>query len=178
MAAPLDRRKFFGSAAALSLSAASYANVAGANARVGIAFLGCGGRAQAHIDLVNRLLEERKPVAPIAVCDVWDGLEDEYEVNFGGKTTRRRYAQGLYPSAKKCRLNVDDRSRVAKDYRVVLDRKDVDAVCIATPDHWHGRMTVDAMVAGKDVYVEKPMTRTPEEAIAVLDAWQRTGRVV
>ena len=121
---------------------------------------------------------EGKPVAPVAVCDVWDGLEDEYDVDFGGKTTRRRYAQGLYPSARKCRLDPADKTRVTKDYRRVLDRKDVDAVCIATPDHWHGRMTVDALAAGKDVYVEKPMTRRAEEAVAVLDAWQRTGRVV
>ncbi|MBA4189678.1 MAG: gfo/Idh/MocA family oxidoreductase [Planctomycetaceae bacterium] len=175
---PLDRRKFFGSAAALSLSAASYAKVPGSNDRVRVGFLGCGGRAQAHIDLVNRFAAEGKPVVPVAVCDVWDGLEDEYEVNFGGKVTRRRYAQGLYPSARKIGLDVADKTRVTKDYRVVLDRKDVDTVCITTPDHWHGRMTVDALNAGKDVYVEKPMTRTPEEAVAVCDAAQRTGRVV
>jgi predicted dehydrogenase len=162
----------------LSLSAASYADVAGANDRVRIGFLGCGGRAQAHIDVVNRLATQGHAVAPIAVCDVWDGLEDEYEVEFGGKTTRRRYAQGLYPSARKCQLDPADRTHVTKDYRRVLDLKEVDAVCIATPDHWHGRMTVDALAAGKDVYVEKPMTRRAEEAIAVLDAWQRSGRVV
>ncbi|MFO0823604.1 MAG: Gfo/Idh/MocA family oxidoreductase [Gemmataceae bacterium] len=175
---PVDRRKFFGSAAALSLSAASYANVVGSNDRVRVGFLGCGGRAQAHIDLVNRFAAEGKAVLAAAVCDVWDGLEDEYEVAFGGKVTRRRYAQGLFPSAKKCGLDPADKTRVSKDYRVILDRKDVDAVCIATPDHWHGRMTVDALNAGKDVYVEKPMTRTPEEAIAVCDAAQKTGRVV
>ena len=54
MSNPLDRRKFFGSAAALSLSAGSYANVPGSNDRVRVAFVGCGGRAQAHIDLVTR----------------------------------------------------------------------------------------------------------------------------
>jgi predicted dehydrogenase len=178
MPSPLDRRKFFGSAAAMSLSAAGYARVPGSNDRIRIGFLGCGGRAQAHIDLVNRFAAEGKPVVPVAVCDVWDGLEDEYEVNFGGKVTRRRYAQGLFPSARKCGLDPSDKTRVTKDYRAVLDRKDVDAVCIATPDHWHGRMTVDALNAGKDVYVEKPMTRGPEEAVAVVDAWQRTGRVV
>src|SRR5262249_38268036 len=70
MPTPLDRRKFLGSAAALSLSAASYANVPGANDRVRVAFLGCGGRAQAHIDLVNRLAAQGNPVAPGAVCDV------------------------------------------------------------------------------------------------------------
>ncbi|MDY3557956.1 Gfo/Idh/MocA family oxidoreductase [Gemmata sp. JC673] len=178
MPTPLDRRKFFGSAAALSLSAASYANVAGSNARVRVGFLGCGGRAQAHIDLVNKFAAEGKPVQAVAVCDVWDGLEDEYEVHFGGKATRRRYAQGLYPSARKCGLDRADRSHVTKDYRVVLDRADVDAVCITTPDHWHGRMTLDALSAGKDVYVERPMTRTAEEAVAVVDAWRHTGRVV
>jgi len=181
---PLDRRKFFGSAsaaaagAALSLSAASYANVAGSAERVRVAFLGCGGRAQAHIDLLNRFARDGKGVATVGVCDVWDGLEDEYDHEFGGRVSRRRYAQGLFPSAKKCGLDPADKARVTKDYRRVLDRKDVDAVCIVTPDHWHGKMTVDALTAGKDVYVEKPMTRTAEEATAVLDAWKRTGRVV
>jgi predicted dehydrogenase len=176
----LDRRKFFGSAAgaALSLSAASYANVVGSGECVRIGFLGCGGRAQAHIDLVNRLNQNGNAVAAAAVCDVWDGIEDEYDVEFGGKVTRRRYSQGLRPSAKRCGLDPADRTRVTKDYRRVLDLKDVDAVCIATPDHWHGKMTVDALAAGKDVYVEKPMTRTAEEANAVVEAWRRTGRVV
>jgi predicted dehydrogenase len=145
---------------------------------VRIGFLGCGGRAQAHIDLINRFAAEGKPVAAAAVCDVWDGLEDEYDVHFGGKVTRRRYAQGLYPSARKCGLDRADKTRVTKDYRTVLDRADVDAVCVTTPDHWHGRMTLDALAAGKDVFVEKPMTRTAEEAVAVVDAWKHTGRVV
>lgn len=174
----LDRRKFFGSAAALSLTAASYAKIPGSNEQLRVAFLGCGGRAQAHIDLIARFARDGKAVAPIAVCDVWDGLEDTYDVEFGGKTTRRRYAQGLVPSARKCGLDPADRLHVTKDYRRVLDQKDVDVVCIGTPDHWHGKMTVDALTAGKDVFVEKPMTRTTEEAVAVVDAWKRTGRVV
>ena len=178
MSKPLDRRKFLGSAAALSLSAASYADVAGANERVRVGFLGCGGRAQAHIDLVNRLAAQGQAVAPVAVCDVWDGLEDEYEVEFGGKTTRRRYSQGLYPVRANAVSTRPTRRASRRTTGVVLDLKDVDAVCIATPDHWHGRMTVDALAAGKDVYVEKPMTRRAEEAVAVVDAWQRTGRVV
>lgn len=175
---PLDRRKFFGSAAALSLSAASYANVLGANECVRVAFLGCGARAQAHIDLVNRLSRDGKPVAAVAVCDVWDGQEDEYDVEFGGKVARRRYVQGLFPSAKKCGLDPANRSHVTKDYRRLLELQHVDAVCISTPDHWHGKMTVDALNAGKDVFVETPMTRTAEEAMAVVDAWKRSGRIV
>ncbi len=178
---PVDRRRFLRSTAAagaaLSLSAASYANVAGSNGRVRVGFLGCGGRAQAHIDLVNRFSQEGK-AAPAAVCDVWDGHADEYDATFGGGTTRRRYAQGLYPSAKKCGLDATDKARVTKDYRRVLDLKDVDAVCISTPDHWHARMALDALHAGKDVFVETPMTRTAAEAMALVDAWRATGRVV
>ena len=60
----------------------------------------------------------------------------------------------------------------------MLDLKDVDAVCVSTPDHWHARMTLDAAAAGKDVFCEKPMTRTPAEALAVLDAPARHNRVV
>ncbi len=174
---PLDRRKFFGSAAALSLSAAGYANVLGSNERLGVGFLGCGARAQAHIDIIKRFALNGQAVAALAVCDVWDGIEDEYDVEFGGKVTRRRYSQGLRPSAAKCGLDPADRTRVAKDYRRVLDLKDVDVVCIATPDHWHGKMSVDAMLAGKDVFVEQPMTRTGDEAAIVVDVWKKTGRI-
>ena len=174
---PLDRRKFFGSAAAMSLSAAGYGNVAGANERIGIAFLGCGGRAQAHIDLIQRFAKAGEPVAARAVCDVWDGIEDEYEVAFGGKAARRRYSQGLFPSATKCGLDSKDRSRVTKDYRRVLDLKDVDAVCIATPDHWHGKMAADAFAAGKDCFIEPPFTRTADEAHLVVEAWKTSGCV-
>jgi predicted dehydrogenase len=174
---PVDRRKFLTAAAtgaALSLSADSYAKAAGANARLGVAFLGCGGRAQAHIHLVRKL----PGVAAVGVCDVWDGLEEDYDHEFGGTVTRRRYSQGLYPSARKCGLDPDDRTRVVKDYRRLIDRKDVDVVCISAPDHWHARMTLDALAAGKDVFVETPMTRTPAEAVAVADAAVRHNRVV
>jgi len=175
---PLDRRKFFGSAAAMSLSAAGYGNVVGSNERLGIGFIGCGGRAQAHIDLIQRFARNGQPVTPLAVCDVWDGLEDEYDVEFGGKVTRRRYAQGLRPSAAKCGLDSADRTRATKDYRRVLALKDIDVVCIATPDHWHGKMAIDAMQAGKDVFVESPLTRTAEESAVVVDTWKQTGRVL
>jgi predicted dehydrogenase len=180
---PVDRRDFLRSSAAvgtaLTLSAASYAKVAGANSRLGVAFVGCGGRAQAHIHAILKLKQEGQVIAPVGVCDVWDGQEDSYDHEFPpGQITRRTYAQGLYPSAKKCGLNASDSTRVTKDYRRLLDLKDVDLVCIATPDHWHARMTLDALAAGKDVYVEKPMTRTASEAQAVADAACKFNRVV
>ncbi len=65
-----------------------------------------------------------------------------------------------------------------RDYRRVLDDPDVDAVLIATPEHWHHRMTLDAMAAGKDVYVEKPLCHTPEEGKELVEAQRRSDRIV
>lgn len=155
-------------ATALSLAAASYGRVRGANEQIRIGFLGVGGRCQQHIDPILKMQKEGKPVVPVAVCDVWDG-----EQQLG-----RGQGRGLYPSAKRCGINPDDSTHVSKDYRRILELKDVDVVGIATPDHWHARMAIDAMEAGKDVYCEKPMTRTIEEANAVVDAWKKTGRVM
>jgi predicted dehydrogenase len=180
--ANVNRRDFLkdtaAGAAALSLTAASAGRVLGANERIGVAFLGVGGRCQAHIDVINRLAKENKGVAPVAVCDVWDGHEETYEIERDGKTQKRLYLQGLYPSAKKCGLSPSDKTHVTKDYRRVLDLKEVDVVCIATPDHWHAKMAIDAAAAGKDVYCEKPMTRTIEEAHAVVDAMKKYNRVM
>jgi len=179
---PVNRRSFFrqttaAAAAALPLTAASYARVPGSNRSLRIAFLGCGARAQAHIHLVQKLARETGAVAAVAVCDVWDGLEETYEHRFGKTISQRNYSQGLYPSARKCGLDPDNPTHVVKDYRRLLDRKDVDAVCIATPDHWHGRMCLDAAAAGKDLFVEAPMTRTAAEAIELLTVLNRTERV-
>src|SRR5205823_4006420 len=85
--------------------------------------------------------------------------------------------RGLRPSAKRCGIK-DDGKHVTKDYRDILALKDIDAVSIATPDHWHGRMALDAMDAGKDVYIEKPMTRTIAEAIAIVKMAREKKRVV
>src|SRR5262249_12047557 len=130
--------------AALTLTAASYDRVYGANGTINVAFLGVGGRCQQHVDAVLQLQKDNKGVRPIAVCDVWDG-DDKLGSGKG---------RGLYPTAKRCSLNVDDKDHVSKDYRKILEQKDVDTVSIATPDHWHAKMAIDAMAAGKDVYCE------------------------
>ncbi len=168
----VNRRNFLkttaAGASAMALTAASYAKVAGANGKLRIGFLGVGGRCQQHIDVILEMQKERKAVVPVAVCDVWDG-----DPELGNKKGR-----GLYPSAKRCGIKEDDKDHVCKDYRKILDQKDVDVVGIATPDHWHARMAIDAMKAGKDVYCEKPMTRTIAEAQAVVDTAQETNRVM
>jgi predicted dehydrogenase len=174
-----DRRDFLKGAAAagaaLTLNAASYARVTGANGTIRVGFIGVGGRCQAHVDLVNKLAKENRGAASVAVCDVWDGLETTYK---NARGDDRTYLQGLYPTAKKCGLSPDDKEHVVKDYRRMLDLKDVDVVCIATPDHWHAKMCIDAAAAGKDVYCEKPMTKTIDEAWAVADAMNKYNRVM
>lgn len=67
---------------------------------------------------------------------------------------------------------------VTRDYREVIARKDVDAVIIATPDHWHARIAIDAMEAGKDVYIQKPMVQRVEEGLPLIEAARRTKRIV
>ncbi|MEQ9410704.1 MAG: Gfo/Idh/MocA family oxidoreductase [Fuerstiella sp.] len=64
------------------------------------------------------------------------------------------------------------------DYRAILDNKDIDIVHISTPDHWHARIAIEAMLAGKDVYCEKPMTLTIDEGRQICEVCRRTGRIV
>jgi predicted dehydrogenase len=166
-------------ATALSLTAASANRVLGANDRIGVAFVGVGGRCQEHIGIVTKMRDEKKGVAPVAVCDVWDGhYEDREVINSKGKKVKNPYSQGLYPSAKRCGLDSEDKAHVTKDYRRVLDLKEVDVVCVATPDHWHAKISIDAAAAGKDVYCEKPMTKTIDEAHTVADAMKHYNRVM
>jgi predicted dehydrogenase len=155
-------------AAALSLTAATYNRVLGANDRIGVGFVGVGGRCQEHLGIINKFKKENKGAEPVAVCDVWDGYENN----------EWKYSQGLKPSAVKVGLDPNDEKHVLKDYRKLLGLKEVDVVCIATPDHWHAKISIDAGKAGKDVYCEKPMTRTIEEAHAVVKAMEKENRVM
>src|SRR4051794_21607651 len=167
-----NRRDFLKSsgAGALALTASSYNRVFGAMEKVGVAFLGVGGRCQQHIDVILAMKEKGLKVEPVAVCDVWDGQSVKGLIK----------GRGLFPSAERCGLPTKENgSTVTKDYRNVLDKvKEADVVCIAAPDHWHGKMATDAMDAGKHVYLEKPMTRTIAEAHEVVKKAQQTKKVV
>ncbi len=76
-----------------------------------------------------------------------------------------------------CRLVTDNKADLYHDYRDVLSRNDIDAVLIGTPDHWHTKIAIEAMLAGKDVYCEKPMTLTIDEGKKICQVVQETGRV-
>ena len=135
--------------------AVSKGRVIGANDRINVGFVGCGGRMNAHIRRVMERNKERGDVQAVAVNDIWDKRKQ-----------RAREATG-----------VDQRS-VYHDYREVCARPDVDVVVIASPDHWHHLQTMDALRNGKDVYLEKPMTYTVDEAREVAEAVKSSGRVL
>ncbi|MFB3829658.1 MAG: Gfo/Idh/MocA family protein [Bryobacteraceae bacterium] len=131
-------------------AAASYNRVPGANNRPRVALIGCGPRGQ-------YLMRESKTVADVdvpAVCDIYDARRDQAAKTAG-------------PQAA-----------AVADYRQVLERSDIDAVIVATPDHWHSAIAVDACKAGKDVYVEKPMVHYPKDGQAIVRAAREHKRIV
>jgi len=129
--------------------------IIGANDRINVGFIGCGGRMNTHIRRVMERNKERGDVQAVAVNDIWDK-----------RTQRAREATG-----------VDERS-VYHDYREICARPDVDVVVIASPDHWHHPQAMEALRQGKDVYLEKPMTYTVDEAREIADTVKATGRVL
>ena len=128
----------------------SYKKILGANERVRIGGIGAGYRGR----YLLTLLSKTGGAELVAVCDV-------------NTPTRQRVRHELAPDASEY-----------VDYRDVLARRDVDAVVVATPDHWHVPITIDAIRAGKDVYVEKPVTHTMDEGELLAKAVRDCGRVI
>jgi len=151
----LNRRDFVRTSLGVGMAAAistSNRRILGANDRINLAFIGVGGRGRSLLREVMGIGEESNDVQVIAVCDVYE--------------KRKRLA-----------------SEVASctgylDYEEILEREDVDAIVNATPDHWHAAISIEAMEKGKDVYLEKPMTHTIEEAKQVVKTVKETGRVL
>ena len=130
------------------------ANVAGANNRIAVGVIGVGfGIGQNHLLGIHEKSNENNTVVA-AACDVFN--------------KRRNFS--------KEKANLKD-SDLFVDYRKMLERKDIDAVLIATHDPQHAQMTIDSMEAGKHVYCEKPLTRYLDEAFKVHDAVKKTGKV-
>jgi predicted dehydrogenase len=144
----MTRRNLLTTTATAAIAAASQSRVLGANDRMSIALIGCGARG-------NQLLPHFQKLnsAPLsAVCDVY-GL-------------RARQTQALAPGAK-----------IFSDHRKLLEMPGLDAVIVATPDHWHAPIAIEALNAGKDVYVEKPLTFTIEEGPQIIRAARVNDRI-
>jgi predicted dehydrogenase len=146
----VSRRAFLKTSAAAALTAAVRPRACGAVETLNVGLIGTGGRCR-HL---MQALAKVPNVRTVAVCDVWDVALEQ---------ARKLVGPGAFATKK---------------YKEVLDRKDVHAVLIASPDHWHVPMTVDACAAGKDVYVEKPLTHNLEEGAAVIEAQNKHRRVV
>ena len=129
--------------------------VLGANDRINVGFVGCGGRMGTHIRYILARAKEKGDVQPLAVNDIYD--------------KRKQLARE--------RTGVDEKS-VYHDYRELCARTDIDVVVIASPDHWHHPHAMAALKNGKDVYLEKPMTYTIDEAREIAEAVRTSKRVL
>ena len=162
----VTRREFIGRSAALaaplfvSRSALGTQDRAPATSRLGIGFIGMGVMNYNHL---KRFLGY-PDVQVVAVCDV-----DPSRREFARKTVEDKYSKAGDASYKGCAAFSDDRE--------LLQRKDIDAVVIATPEHWHALEIITACKAGKDVYCEKPPTLTVHEARLIIEAVRKHGRV-
>ncbi len=161
----MQRRNFLKQSAGLAglaavkpaaASAASYANIVGANDRIRAGLIGCGGMGSG--DLSDFLKIKNTQCA--ALCDV-----DESHIAQAAKNV-------LEPAGNPAP------ALTTQDFRRVLDMKDVDAVIVGTPDHWHALPTILACQAGKDVYVEKPLSLSIGEGRAMVNAARKNDRVV
>ena len=154
----VSRRNFVGGLAAAgvlsSWTAKSYGAIVGANERVNFAVIGLNSRAYAHL---SALQANRKDARITHVADV----DTVILAKFAGKTNA---AMGEAPVAN-------------QDFRKALASKDVDAITIATPDHWHTPMAIMGLQAGKAVYVEKPCSYDPHEGLMLIEAVKKTGMV-
>jgi predicted dehydrogenase len=140
---------------ALGSSAKSYGQILGSNDRLNFAVIGLNGRAYAHL---SALKANRSSARITHVCDVDGDI--------------------LAKFSAQVRKETGDAPVADKDFRRLLEQKDVDAITIATPDHWHTPMAIAGLEAGKHVYVEKPCSHNPAEGMMLVEAQQKYRKLV
>ena len=152
------RRGFLSSSVTLAAGAVPYFHSASRtladetrarNGRFALGLVGAGGIAHANIDVAKEWIDL------VAIADVDAGRAASFNEKFGA-----------------------GKAMLTDDYRRLLDRRDIDVIHVATPDHWHAKIVVEAMLAGKDVYCEKPLTLTIDEGKLIRRVQRQTGRVV
>lgn len=155
--AQLSRRRFISKSAAagavvplfVSSGVLAEPGKPGANDRIQVGLIGAGGMGRANL----KNCTQHDDVAVTGICDVWKERRETAAAEHGGKP------------------------KLYNDYRELLDQKDVDAVIIASPPHWHALMAINACEAGKDIYLQKPMTLHLAESLAVMAAVKKHGRI-
>ena len=158
---PISRRGFVSSIAAgaagltVTTSAKSYSRIVGSNDRLNFAIIGLNSRAYAHL---AALKANEKDANITHVCDVESNIMNKFAAAVQKKC-------GAMPATD-------------KDFRNILTVKEIDAITIATPDHWHTPMAIDALHAGKHVYVEKPCSHNPAEGAMLVEAQRKCGKLV
>jgi predicted dehydrogenase len=149
----ISRRNFVHGVAGVSAALATRGRILGANDRINAAVIGLGTRGSWLLDMALHRAGEKSDVAIVALCDVYQA--------------RLSRAAKKAPDAKQY-----------THHQELLGRKDIDAILIATPDHWHAPITLAALESGRDVYCEKPMTHTLDEAAQVAAKVRETKRVM
>jgi predicted dehydrogenase len=157
----LTRREFLEatvvgvSGLAIGTTAKSYERIVGANDRLNFAVIGLNGRAYAHL----ASLKANRSAAHIShVCDVDSNI-------------LKKFADAV-------QREMGEPANAEKDFRKILELQDVDAITIATPDHWHTPMAIAGLQAGKHIYVEKPCSHNPAEGAMLVEAQQKYGKLV
>jgi predicted dehydrogenase len=150
----ISRRHFLTAASAVALEQAAFSQTetkkTSPNDRIQVGCIGFGIMGQGDVKTAVGI----PGVELVAVADVYDGRLT---------LARERHGDSVFTT---------------RDYRELLARPDLDAVIVATPDHWHARIASDAMLAGKDVYCQKPMVQKVEDGHLVIDTQKKTGRIL
>ncbi len=144
----MTRRNFINASAALAAAGSSHASPSG---KITVGMIGTGARSQ---ELMQALLQRRTEVEIVGLVDAYAGRVERAAERTGG------------------------RAKVYQNHHDLLAQKSIDAVFVATPDHWHHRIILDAIAAGKDVYSEKPMTFRASEGSEIINAARHSGRIV
>src|SRR5712692_7827490 len=145
----MTRRNFIHAGAALT--AAAHVSKASPGDKIAVGVIGTGARAQ---ELIQSILQRPQEAEIVGVVDAYKGRVERALDRTGGRAK-------AYPN-----------------YEELLTQKSIDAVVVATPDHWHRRIILDAIAAGKDVYSEKPMTYRSSEGVEIINAARAAGRIV
>jgi predicted dehydrogenase len=151
------------------VTASEYSRQKGANEKIRVGFIGVGNRGSQLLQIFMA-----QPDCEIAaLCDIYEPYitRDRSQVD-------PRYIKDMPGQIPKMGEIFPVKVSRYSDYRKLLEDKSIDAVCIATPDHWHGIMTIEAIKAGKDVYIEKPFSKTISEGRAMVNAWKNSKQVV